>query len=275
MLCIFDAMHSLLAASLLLPSLSFTFPLNVIENRASCYSVNGVGPFTNHVIYDFSTLKSLPLPDGLYMSQDPPIAASGQAKYARQSLSSNVDISNGFLEIKFPGGQNPSNNTLTYGEVHTAANVLYGSVRTYATLSKEVGTCQGMFFYKSDTQEIDIEFLSDPKSTAQNGVPALHYTNQHAAGQPTTTNFSAPPSGYDSSVVEYRTDWTKDYTAFYVNGVLQQKYTQNVPTIAGTWLWNNWANGDPTWSVGPPVHDSVMRIQKIEMYFNSTASASC
>lgn len=260
------------AASLLLSSLSFAFPVNNIEERASSYNIDGVGTFINYAVYDFSTLTSLPLPDGLYISADPPIAASGQAKYARQSLPSNVDISNGFLEIKVPGGQNPTNNTLTYGEVHTAANILYGSVRTYATLSSEIGTCQGMFFYKSDTQEIDIEFLSDPSSTAQDSVPALHYTNQHAAGQPTTTSYSAPPSDYASSIVEYRTDWTAEYTAFYVNGVLQQKYTENVPLEEGTWLWNNWANGDPTWSVGPPVHDSVMRIQKIEMYFNSTSA---
>lgn len=268
-------MHYLLAALLSFASLSFALPVNNIEERASCYEVDGVGTFTNHASYDFSTLQSLPLPDGLYISQDPPIAASGQAQYARQSLASNVDIANGYLEIKVPGSQDPSSDILTYGEVHTAADVLYGSVRTYAILSNEAGTCQGMFFYKSDTQEIDIEFLSDPQSTAQDGVPALHYTNQHAAGQPTTTSYTPPPSDYDTSVVEYKIDWTKDYTAFYVNGVLQEMYTQNVPTVAGTWLWNNWANGDPTWSTGPPVEDSVMRIQRIEMYFNSTAGTSC
>ena len=32
------------------------------------------------------------------------------------------------------------------------------------------------------------------------------------------------------------------------------------------------SNGDPTWSAGPPASDSIMKIQRIEMYYNRTGS---
>lgn len=73
---------------------------------------------------------------------------------------------------------------------------------------------------------------------------------------------------------EYRIDWTAGFTAFFVDGVLKQKYTTNVPSQPGTWLWNNWANGDKGWSVGPPKKDSVLKIQKIEMFYNTTSTAA-
>lgn len=42
----------------------------------------------------------------------------------------------------------------------------------------------------------------------------------------------------------YRLDWTADYTAYYVDGKLQSKLTDNIPNKSGMWVWNNWTNGD-------------------------------
>lgn len=106
--------------------------------------------------------------------------------------------------------------------------------------------------------------------------------------QPTQATASAPQDV--TAIHEYRIDWVKDYTAFYVDGKLLNKYTTNVPTKAGSWMWNNWSNGDQGksdslkilwhvakyrlgWSVGPPAKDNVMRIQKIIMYYNTTSDA--
>lgn len=33
------------------------------------------------------------------------------------------------------------------------------------------------------------------------------------------------------------------------------------------------SNGDGGWSAGPPAADSIMKIQKIEMFYNRTGSA--
>ena len=97
-----------------------------------------------------------------------------------------------------------------------------------------------MFFYKSDTQEMDIEFLSDPKSASNpgDGSRPMLYTNHG-----TTKTHANSPSLSDATSVahEYRIDWTPGKTRYYLDGVLQKTFTTNVPTVAGTWIWNNWA----------------------------------
>ena len=34
----------------------------------------------------------------------------------------------------------------------------------------------------------------------------------------------------------------------------------------------SYSNGDKTWSAGPPAEDNIMKISKIEMYYNRTGS---
>ena len=99
---------------------------------------------------------------------------------------------------------------------------------------------------------------------------------------------------------EYRLDWLPGKTVFYLDGVVQQVYTEDVPTVPGEWMWNNWryalrpcclhgyecewrgligngySNGDQGWSAGPPASDNVFKIGRIEMYYNRTGDAgSC
>lgn len=121
----------------------------------------------------------------------------------------------------------------------------------------------------------------------------VHYTNQavdpdnlHA-----TTDIGSSRFDCTTKVHEYRLDWTADFTAFYIDGVLQKKFTTNIPNVSGPWVWNNWANGNkgtylacylscfrlyltlplpPGWSVGPPKRDSVLKIQNITMYYNTS-----
>lgn len=41
--------------------------------------------------------------------------------------------------------------------------------------------------------------------------------------------------------------------------------------MSGNFVWNNWADGDPDFTVGPPEEDAIFRIQKIVMYYNTSA----
>ena len=107
-----------------------------------------------------------------------------------------------------------------------------------------------MFFYKNDTQETDIEYLTDPSSQSNKGpdmpIP-IWYTNQAVNpgnGKQTSQNGPAPTNCCEKSH-EYRLDWTQDSTTFYINGRQQRKFTTNVPSVPGPFVWNNWANGDP------------------------------
>ncbi len=104
----------------------------------------------------------------------------------------------------------------------------------------------GNFFYKSDTQEIDIEWLSDPNSKAN--VPtgfgrALFYTNQAVKPKGHATEKAGkPPQDATSAVHSYRIDWNSTSSTFYVDGKLQYEFTTNVPTAKnGVWVWNNWS----------------------------------
>lgn len=74
---------------------------------------------------------------------------------------------------------------------------------------------------------------------------------------------------------EYRYDWVKGATRFYVDGELVAHFRKNVPSKPGALIWNNWANGG-SWSGGPPVGDSVLEIRSVEAFYNRTSvKAQC
>jgi len=177
-------------------------------------------------------------------------------------MASNVFIKGGLLQLRVPGGQTK----MPYlgAEVATAVqNIKHASVVTRAKFSPIPGTCHGLFFYKSDNAEIDIEYL-----TAMPKV--IHYTNQKATARSKQT-YSPVTQRVDltADFHDYRIDWVAGQTTFYLDGVFQNTFTSNVPTVGGSWLWNNWFNGDPEWSGTGPQTDSFLQIQKIMMKYDT------
>ena len=131
----------------------------------------------------------------------------------------------------------------------------------------------GMFFYKSDRQESDIEWISDPNSKSNlnspNGTRAMQYTNQAVkVGSQSTEVYGPAPADAVSAVHAYRIDWTNGSTKYYLDNALQHTMTTNVPSKAGSWVWNSWNDGDPNWTGPPPKMDAVFKIQKIVMHYN-------
>lgn len=106
-----------------------------------------------------------------------------------------------------------------------------------------------MFFYSNDQQETDIEYLTDARSLSNNGpgdpIP-LWYSNQRVdpTQGPATQETGQAPFDATSRFHEYRIDWTAEFTAFYIDGEFQKMFTENIPSVPGPWVWNNWANGD-------------------------------
>ena len=89
--------------------------------------------FTNSKTFVFDGNS---LPDGL--------AASNYPAGAHTFSSANAFVSDGYLQLKVPGGQAIGN--VACGEVSTTmTNILYGSVRTVAILSRPAGTVNGSF----------------------------------------------------------------------------------------------------------------------------------
>lgn len=75
-----------------------------------------------------------------------------------------------------------------------------------------------MFFFESDNQETDIEWLSDPESISNGGTRKLWLTNQDTDGNGKTYLAIDPPSDPTSTEHEYRIDWTEGLVRWFVDG---------------------------------------------------------
>ena len=129
----------------------------------------------------------------------------------------------------------------------------------------------GFFTYHSDSQESDIEIIQ-PSA----GAPKqIWFTDQSLTGGKSTAASYSLPADAATTFHEYRLDWINGETKFFIDGQLKQTWNVNVPTAASAWHWNNWSNGDPKWSAGPPPVDSILSISKITMYFNTTDPVTC
>ncbi|MCJ1296956.1 hypothetical protein MMC34_008525 [Xylographa carneopallida] len=226
--------------------------------------VAGSGSFTHTQTFDFTQIKDFPTADLAISNHG---IEAGTAPHSQMYNSDQVSIYEGTLQLKVPGGQTASP---IYGaEVQTSVqDILYGSVRTTIQVSEVPGTCHGLFYYKSDNQESDIEILTADLASG------IHYTNQATVpGEKSTTTTHPLPSNATAVMHEYRLDWLPGKTVYYLDGVEQQVLVSNVPDVPGSWLWNNWSNGDPEWSAGPPGSDNILKIGRIEMYYNRTGSA--
>lgn len=180
------------------------------------------------------------------------------------------------MVLTVPGGQTTS--PISCAQVVTSASdIKYASVRTTAILTSEPGVVDSpQFFYKSDCQEIDIEYLPDTSSESNppGQAPPLQYTNQALDCNRTDATHENKPAPSDAATAEheYRIDWVPGRVDFYTDAVKQDTFTTNVPTDAGSWLFNIWSNGDPGFTVGPPKNDAVTKIKEIVMYYNTSSS---
>jgi len=105
-----------------------------------------------------------------------------------------------------------------------------------------------MFFYQSDSQESDIEYVTNSSasintalSRQSQGTTQVMYTNQPTSTGGSETHSGVPSPGNATLFAhEYRWDWTPSSTAFYIDGVLTQNFTTNVPDLPGQYMFNNW-----------------------------------
>ena len=238
-------------------------------SSGACQNVEGAGVFSNHVTWDFTTLNALPsdLVATTEKNKDP------TAPYERVADPSLSTVSGGYLNMKVPGGQ--SSSPIKTAQLQTKEEgMLFASIRTTAILSSVQGICHGFFFYNDAAEEIDIEYLSDPKSTSNpgDGSTPLQLTNHGVGSVGKQYDTAAIPSDATTKAHEYRTDWVDGTVSHYIDGKKVKEFTQYVPKQAGEWIWNNWADGNKDWSLGPPAQDSTLKISKIEMFYNTTSS---
>ncbi|KIH90217.1 glycoside hydrolase, family 16 [Sporothrix brasiliensis 5110] len=157
-------------------------------------------------------------------------------------------------------------------------DILYGSFRAGMKLTNVSGTCSAFFWYFNDTQEIDMEFLSKEYNASNNTYPVnLVLQSREAAedgfdaqGTPTFLKVNLP---FDPTADfhEYRIDFLPGSVYFYADSeLLAEMDSDAVPTHAGHLVLQQWSNGNPLWSAGPPTEDAVTTVSYVKAYFNSS-----
>lgn len=174
------------------------------------------------------------------------------------------------------------NGEIPGGEVTSlGADMVYGSYRVGVKWTATPGTCGAFFWFRNNSQEIDLEYLSweqAPNATWKSTFHPINLVNQspesaaagyNAAGTP---DFLVFPLLFDPSTSfhEYRFDWTSERVSFYADGVWIHDMMNSVPNEPGQLFLNHWSNGDPGWSGGPPKQDALLTVSYVKAYFNSS-----
>nr|POE47831.1 hypothetical protein CFP56_01160 [Quercus suber] len=225
--------------------------------QCALYDADGVGSFTEFRTYSFDgSIDNFSGQDNLFMSdysQDD-MSDSALATHNHNYDPANVYVDAPYVYLRVRGQDTSDASNISCAEMTTdESQILYASVRTTAIFSSEPGTVHGLFFYEANTQEIDMEYVSnitsqqnEPVNTGQSSlgsIPPLQLMNQATDGNPDDATYSTVLLPSDATTVEheYRIDWLEGLAEFYIDGSLVQTYTDNVPTVPGTWIWNNWA----------------------------------
>ncbi|KAI4854652.1 concanavalin A-like lectin/glucanase [Aureobasidium sp. EXF-8845] len=210
-----------------LASTSVATDLNTTESleerataKKSCMkTLDGVGRFNQYVKYDFAKWSNFPM--GLSISNygieaDP---EDDEHPFDQHYGPNNVILKRGRpLQLRVPGGQKKS--PIQGAEFTTAYDdILYASVRTVAKVSAVPGTCHDIEIRTSYPDQI---FLTNQKSSRTSAASTFDTTS---------------PSGMSTGFHEYRFDWLKDVTKFYIDGKYVGAMKKNVPTVPGSMVW--------------------------------------
>ena len=83
--------------------------------------------------------------------------------YMRQMETQNVDVKDGNLVLKVPGGQTYDANSqkgLSSAQIMSTIMFSVGSLEMKVKMGTEEGTCQCGFLYGADNNEVDMEYLT-------------------------------------------------------------------------------------------------------------------
>lgn len=198
----------------------------------------------------------------------------------KQNDPSNVWIEDGLLHMRQEGysDQDQSDgNPVSVAEIVTRRDdILYGSFRARYKIVVQAntkgGSVSGFFFYHGDASETDIEILTrdDPSQVHYSQQPTYNYdTDVFNEAASLTEDLKTPWT----EIQEHRWDWHPDITRFYQDGQEAAELTVNIPKRKGRIMINIWADGGQ-WSGRPADKDVIMKIQHIELFFNTSISHS-
>ncbi|KAK4546443.1 hypothetical protein LTR36_002120 [Oleoguttula mirabilis] len=262
--------------------------LRVAASDCSCgYTVNATSSgdyalFTEHFEADFVNTPGNVTWDSqpglLWQAQEyntTPAAARGP--YGKAAQPENVVLDNGLqLWVRSRLLDSSSGQLIPISEVVTArSDILYGSIRVGMKTTTINGTCGAFFFYHNDSEEIDMEVLSQQQEGDVHPVNLVNQSPDSVASGYNAVNSSGfirynltfdPASAFK----EFRFDWLPDRIDMYADNVWLKSFHDYVPSAPGALHLIHWSNGDPGWSGGPPTQDAVLTISYVNAYFNTT-----
>ncbi|KAI0130531.1 concanavalin A-like lectin/glucanase domain-containing protein [Xylariales sp. AK1849] len=151
-------------------------------------------------------------------------------------------------------------------------NVVTGSNATHPV---DQGAVVGFFIYQSDTQESDIELLT------QDSIDQIRYSSQpddNAASDQSVEGASTQATLHNGMVytewIEHRLDWFDGVVRWWADDQLMLNKMVNAPTEPMGLIINVWGNGG-SWSGNMSVGGGVtIGIEWIEMVFNTSGPTS-
>jgi len=228
------------------------------------YKTKGGLLWRNGIFLNFTTGNALNTAETQFSVQSWTSDATS-TELAMHMNPSNIYNYNGGLEFRVSAYAN--NPPVQTAEMDSDLAFLYGSFTFHTTVPSVPGVCYSMFLYRDDTHEIDIEFLSsDPEY-----YETIHYTNQPGS---TSGAYKVDTyAGQDYTAFHtHRIDWLPTHTQFFVNDVLRQTISVNVPQVSLNLIYNIWSNGDPGWTYGPPTSAATATIQNLGAYYNASGT---
>lgn len=251
-----SAVLSLLVAGLLLP----------IANAAcECgYRTNTQAVFQYSILTDLKDISTKKFRNSADWDIKTFVLNSSKSRpIATNYTINNVNVADHMLKLTCSAYDASITNSILSAGVHTRrSDILYGSFRaTFSISGRGQGVVGSLFFYANDTTEIDIELLT--RDVPRN----IHLTNQpHASSE-----VYMPDGLMRTDANNYRFDWVSGSTKFYINNVLSDTKTIDVPETNGTINLNSWGGSDFAGTV-PPASDVTMSISGIQLYFNTSDS---
>ncbi|KAL8651316.1 MAG: hypothetical protein Q9210_003321 [Variospora velana] len=237
------------------------------------YSVNGE-TYTDAIEADFLHLDDISNNGDWQISNWPLPQKPYPMKYEKQNVvASPLQGSSG----QSTNGGDPGLQLIVRGPTQEGASVSaaelvtkrgdlhYGSYRAAIKYSKEPGTCGAMFWYKNETQEIDVELLSYEDKSSSSTSPVHFVLHSEGPSDHETPQLPFHPS---EGFHEYRFDWSPGKVAYYVDGKHIKDLTKGVPEVPGSLILNHWSNGNG-WTRGPPTTDVTMTVAYVKAYFNT------
>ncbi|WVW86219.1 hypothetical protein I302_108261 [Kwoniella bestiolae CBS 10118] len=182
----------------------------------------------------------------------------------------NVYIAGGVLNIKVPAG---AGGGLTAGEVIFEEELPTGGVFSMeAKIDKTEGTCQSLFTYttiEGTSDELDMEMLGNNIfKPGQNGDQGIGLSNYQPDGAKDGAH-AAYPNDPTADFNRYTIGWFSDSNKFYYNDEELKGPEPHLPVNPCSIVINNWSNGDPGFTQGPPAQDNILQVRKLEYYYQT------